>query len=109
MSVGAGESWIKIPKCRPIKARVHREIAGKIKSITLTRTPTGKFYASVLAEDGKPEAKPVIDIKESGVIGVDVGLTDIAITSSGMKTGNPRFIKNAHRNLRRKQKEIIQM
>lgn len=106
MSVAAGENRIKVPKCKPIKAKVHREITGKIKSITLTRTPTGKYYASVLAEDGKTETKPVTDIQESGVIGVDVGLTDIAITSNGVKTGNPRFIKNAQRNLKRKQKKL---
>ncbi len=106
MSVAVGEKWIKIPKCKPIRAKVHREITGKIKSITLSRTPTGKCYASVLAEDDMPEAKPVVDIKESGVIGVDVGLTDIAITSTGVKTGNPRFIKNAQRNLKRKQKKL---
>ncbi len=106
MSVAVGENWIKIPKCKLIRAKVHREITGKIKSITLSRTPTGKCYASVLAEDDMPEAKPVVDIKESGVIGVDVGLTDTAITSTGVKTGNPRFIKNAQRNLKRKQKKL---
>ena len=50
MSVSAGENWIKVPKCKPIKARIHREITGTVKSITLTKTPTGKFYAFVLAE-----------------------------------------------------------
>ena len=36
----------------------------------------------------------------------NVGLTDIAITSTGVKTGNPRFVKNAQRNLKRKQKKL---
>ncbi|GAA1350332.1 hypothetical protein GCM10009595_10280 [Falsarthrobacter nasiphocae] len=31
MSVSVGESWIKVPKMRPIKARIHREITGAIK------------------------------------------------------------------------------
>ena len=106
MSVAVGENWIKVPKCEPVKARIHREITGKIKSITLSKTPTGKFYASVLAEDGKSETKRVTDFQDSCVVGVDVGLTDIAITSSGVKTGNPRFIKNAQRNLKRKQKKL---
>ncbi|UYM18684.1 RNA-guided endonuclease InsQ/TnpB family protein [Endozoicomonas euniceicola] len=105
-SVSTGGNWIKIPKCKPIKARVHREITDNIKSITLTMTPTGKYYASVLAEDGKAEVKPVTDIHENHVTGVDVGLTDIVITSNGVKTGNPRFIKNAQRNLKRKQKKL---
>ena len=106
MSVNVGENWVKIPKCEPIKARIHREITGTIKSITLTKTPTGKFYASVLAEDGKPETKPITDLQSSRIVGVDVGLTDIAITSTRVKTGNPQFIKNAQRNLKQKQKKL---
>lgn len=45
--VSAGENWIKIPKLDQIKARIHREVAGTVKSITLSRTPTGKCYASI--------------------------------------------------------------
>ncbi len=106
MSVAVGENWVKVPKCEPIKAKIHREIAGAVTSITLTKTPTGKFYASVLAEDGEPETKPITDLQSTSIVGVDVGLTDIAITSTGVKTGNPRFIKNAQRNLKRKQKKL---
>ncbi|UYM18101.1 RNA-guided endonuclease InsQ/TnpB family protein [Endozoicomonas euniceicola] len=109
-SMALQQSVINLDKafqnCKPIKARVHREITDNIKSITLTMTPTGKYYASVLAEDGKAEVKPVTDIHENHVTGVDVGLTDIVITSNGVKTGNPRFIKNAQRNLKRKQKKL---
>ncbi|TMO21641.1 transposase [Pseudoalteromonas sp. S4492] len=106
MSVSVSESWIKVPKCKPIKAKVHREIAGEVKSITLTRTPSGKYYASILAEDGQTESKPAAALQASKVVGVDAGLTDIAITSNGLKTGNPRFLKNAQRNLKRKQKAL---
>ncbi|WP_252177343.1 transposase [Endozoicomonas sp. 4G] len=105
-SVSVGENWVKIPKCKPIKARIHREIVGKIKSITITKTPTGKFYASILVENGKSEPKSITNLKSDDIVGVDVGLTDIAITSDGVKTGNPRFIKNAQRNLKRKQKKL---
>ncbi|AMO56087.1 transposase [Endozoicomonas montiporae] len=106
MSVAVGENWVKVPKCKPIKARIHREITGTVKSITLTKTPTGKFYASVLAEDDMSEARQITELQSSRIVGVDVGLTDIAITSTGVKTGNPRFIKNAQRNLKRKQKAL---
>lgn len=105
-SVSVGENWVKIPKCSPIKARIHREVVGKIKSITLNKTPTGKFYASILVEDGKSAPQSITDLKSDQIVGVDVGLTDIAITSDGVKTGNPRFIKNAQRNLKRKQQKL---
>ncbi|KEQ13163.1 RNA-guided endonuclease TnpB family protein [Endozoicomonas numazuensis] len=105
-SVSVGNDWIKVPECQPIKARVHREIAGKVKSITLTRTASDKYYASILAEDGQSESKPVAALQASKVVGIDAGLTDIAITSNGLKTSNPRFLKNAQRNLKRKQKVL---
>lgn len=105
-SIAVGDNWIKIPKCEPIKARVHREIGGQVKSITLSRTPSGKFYASILVEDDKSESVAITDLQSNHIVGVDVGLTDIAITSTGVKTGNPRFVKNAQRNLKRKQKKL---
>ena len=105
-SVSAGDNWIKVPKCEPIKARIHREITGKIKSITLSRETTGKYYASILVDDGIEPPKPITDLDATKIVGVDMGITDLAITSHGHKTGNPRFLKNAYRNLRRKQKAL---
>ena len=106
MSVTVGENWIKVPKCLPLKARVHREITGKVKSITLSKTTTGKYYASILVDDGLAQPNPLTDLNASQVVGIDMGITDLAITSNGHKTGNPRFLKNAQRNLKRKQKAL---
>ncbi len=105
-SVSVGDNWIKVPKCEPIKARIHREITGKIKSITLSRETTGKYYASILVDDGIEQPKPITDLDAAKIVGVDMGITDLAVTSNGHKTGNPRFLKNAYRNLRRKQKAL---
>ena len=104
MSVSAGESWIKVPKMKPIKARIHREITGAIKSITLSRTVTGKYYASLLVEDSMKAPAPLHTVDT--VLGVDMGLTHLAIDSEGNKTDNPRFLKRAQSNLRRKQKAL---
>ena len=106
MSVSVGDGWVKIPKCSKIKAKVHREIIGKVKSITVTKTTTGKYYASILAEDGLSEAKPISDLNSDFVVGVDVGLSHLAITSKGEKVANPRFLKKALRNLKHKQKAL---
>lgn len=103
-SVSAGDNWIKIPKLSPIKARIHREITGTLKSITLSRTVTGKYYASLLVDDGDQVPAPIETV--SRVLGIDVGLTHIAIDSEGNKTANPRFMKRAQTNLRRKQKAL---
>jgi len=103
-NLSAGANWIKVPKMKPIKARIHRELTGKLKSITLSRTVTGKYYASLLVEDGVEVLTPLHAVDT--VLGVDMGLTHLAIDSEGNKTANPRFLKRAQANLRRKQKTL---
>ncbi|MHA3729659.1 RNA-guided endonuclease InsQ/TnpB family protein, partial [Yersinia enterocolitica] len=95
---------IKIPKISAIRANIHREIVGKVKSITITRSATGKYYASILCDNGiETPAKPS---KISRVMGMDMGLSHYAIMSDGVKVANPRHLINASRNLRRKQKAL---
>ncbi|UYM15434.1 RNA-guided endonuclease InsQ/TnpB family protein [Endozoicomonas euniceicola] len=105
-SVSVGDNWIKIPKCKPIRAKVHREIVGKVKSVTLSRTLTGKYFASILADDTQEQPKQIDNLEANQVVGVDMGITGLAITSTGHKTGNPRFLKKAQRNLKRKQQAL---
>ena len=95
---------IKLPKMKPIEANVHREIAGVIKSITVNLSKTGKFYASILADDGVELSTPLHTLR--AVTGVDLGLSHFAIESNGRKTANPRFVKRAEKNLRRKQRQL---
>lgn len=95
---------VKIPKIPAIKTRLHREITGTLKSITLSRSATGKYYASLLCDDGMEEpSKPTLI---SNITGLDMGLTHFAIKSDGAKVANPRHLINASRNLRRKQKAL---
>ena len=95
---------IQIPKTSPIRANIHREIVGKVSSITITRTPTGKYYASILCDDGlKAAARPTL---VTSVTGYDIGLTDYLIRDDGKKTANPRFLVNAYRRLRRDSKNL---
>lgn len=96
---------IKVPKTSPIEARLHREIMGTLKSITLSRSATGKYYASLLCDDGvEVPAKPVLI---SNITGLDVGLSHYAIKSDGNKIANPHHLINASHNLRRKQKALF--
>ena len=95
---------IKLPKMKPIEANVHREIAGVVKSITVSLSKTGKFYASILADDGVEASTPFHTVRT--VTGVDLGLSHFAIESNGRKTANPRFVKRAEKNLIRKQRQL---
>ena len=95
---------IKLPKMKLVEANIHREIVGKVKSITVSLSKTGKFYASILVDDGL-EAPSLLHTL-SKVTGIDLGLSHFAIESNGRKTANPRFVKRAEKNLRRKQRQL---
>jgi putative transposase len=96
-------STIYLPKVGKVKAVIHREIVGRIKTVTVSKNPCGHYYASILTDDGVP----TIPISTDGkAIGVDVGLTHLAITSDGSKFDNPRFIAKSEKNLKRKQQSL---
>ena len=67
----------------PIKANIHREIVGKVNSITVSLSNTGKFYASILVDDEVEAPSPIHTI--SKVTGIDLGLSHFAIESNGTK------------------------
>jgi putative transposase len=98
------DSAIKFPGLLgTVAAKVHRPIGGTIKTVTVSRNPDGKYFASLLVDDGieKPESN-----SDGKAIGIDLGLTDFAITSDGSKYANPRHLKKHERNLKRKQRKL---
>ena len=90
-------------KVGKIYCRRHRKIEGTIKSITVSKNPDGKYYASVLVDDGKEKPTPSTEGK---AIGIDLGLTHFAITSEGSKYENPKHLAKHERNLKRKQQKL---
>lgn len=106
-AMAVGTDWITIPKAKgKIRARVHREIVGTVKSITISRSPTGKYYASVLVEDGQVDPALPLELDEGRVRGLDAGLTDLLVDDRGHKIANPKHLKRARAALRRAQKSL---
>ena len=89
-----------LPKLGRVKAVVHREIIGKIKTVTISKDQSGKYFASVLTENGV--VQPVASYAGK-IIGIDVGLKHLAVTSDGSKVDNPKLVYRAAKNLSRKQ------
>lgn len=82
-----------IPKFKKgIDVVFHRKLEGNIKQATISRTPTGKYFASVLV-DTKDVNKPKTKITKETTIGVDLGIKDFLITSEGEVVSNPKFLK----------------
>ncbi len=77
-----------------IKAKFHQHFEGKIKTVTIKRRPSGKYYASILVEQEAPDVKAVPITKEQ-TLGLDLGLTHFLIDSEGEKVNNPRFLKRS--------------
>ena len=95
-----------LPKVGNVKAVLHRPVSGRIKTVTVSMTQSGKYYASVLCDDGQAApAKPAC-ISAGDVMGVDLGLTALAVESSGEKTPNPRVLSRSQAHLRRCQKSL---
>ncbi len=85
---------ISISRIKNIPIVISRTFEGKIKTVTITKTPTGKYFASVLVESGYAlPSKP--SSTAAGTIGIDLGLTHFAILDNGTKIDNPRFLKSS--------------
>ena len=77
-----------------IKIKQDRPFEGVIRSSTISRTPTGKYFVSILCETGV-EIPLKKEIKHPTSIGIDLGLSHFLITSEGEKIDNPRFLKKS--------------
>jgi putative transposase len=100
-----GEDFVQIPKVGKLKASISRQVEGRIKTITISKTLTGKYFASVLVDDGTeiPEKLPAT---EAGTVGIDLGLKHYAVLSTGEVVANPRPLKKRLRRLRRAQRRL---
>lgn len=78
-------------KSNGINIIIDRPFKGKIKNVTISRTPTDKYYASILVETGidKPVKQPV---KAQTTVGIDLGIKDLIILDSGVKIENPKYL-----------------
>ena len=93
---------IFIPKFKNgIKIKEHRTFKGKVKNMTISVTPSGKYFVSILSE---VEYKPVQ--KTNAKVGIDLGIKDLVITSDGIKYSSNKFIKYYSKELAKAQKHL---
>lgn len=88
-----------------IKCHFSRTFEGTIKTSTVSRTPTGKYYISILVET--PDVEPVpVTTDEAHAIGLDFGLKDLIVTSDGQRFINPKHLKRFMRTLAIRQRRL---
>ncbi|BAE47743.1 putative IS transposase (OrfB) [Clostridium phage c-st] len=96
------DRYIKLPKLKTmIKIKQHRKFNGLIKSCTISKTPSNKYYISILVHTENKQL-PKVDKK----VGIDVGLKEFAITSDGEFFSNPKWLRKSEKRLRKLQKDL---
>ncbi len=95
------EKQTYFPKVGWVKTKFHRPIEGKIKNVTVSRTKSGRYFASFQVEMDIPDPSYV-----GKRIGLDLGVNSFAAFSDGTKVANPRHLLKTHRKLRRLQKRL---
>jgi putative transposase len=102
-NVKLGDDCIKLPIIGEIYCQIHRSIDGKVKTVTISQNSDGKYYASIVVDDGQETPTSSADGK---AVGLDVGLIDFCVTSDGSKYANPKHLAKHSRNLKRKQRKL---
>jgi putative transposase len=88
-----------VSKIGAVQVVLHRPIEGTPKTVTLTRSASGKWYACLSCETEAKELEPTEEM-----VGVDVGLASFATLSNGAQIENPRFYRKDEADLKRVQK-----
>ena len=104
--ISVGDDFVKVPKMEPIKAVIHRKIDGKVKSITLSMDTCGDYWASILYDDDQTEVALETTVRESKMLGLDVGIETFCTCSNGKKS--PKPFKRAMKKLKKAQRAVAQ-
>ena len=101
-NIYVSDKYIKLPKIGLVRVKKHRNFEGIIKSVTVSKTPSGKYYVSVLT-DYKEQEKFA---KSENEIGIDLGIKEFCITSDGEMIENPKYLRKSEKKLRKLQKDL---
>ena len=95
-----------LPKIGLMKIKLHRNMMqGKMKIATISKTPTGKYYISIIVENELeyPDPEP---FSHATMVGVDVGNITFATLSTGEKIEHPKYLKNSLERLKCLQRRV---
>lgn len=94
-----------IPKFKGgIDIVLHRSIKGKIKQATISKTPTGKYFVSILCETNEAE-KQLKPVNEKTTVGLDLGIKSFLVASNGKEYDNPKYLRKAQDKLKYNQRQ----
>lgn len=98
------KKMIKLPKLSWIKTVFDRRFMGRLKAVNILQEPSGLYYASLLVDEEVQKIN-----KNDNQIGIDLGISDLAILSNGIKYPRVKFIKQFEEKLSREQRKMSKM
>ena len=90
---------VKLPKIGEVGFGKNKEFVGKIGTCTVSKTRTGKYYISILVDDGNPTPEKA-QITADTAVGIDVGIKDFAVLSNGQVYSNPKYLEKDEKRLK---------
>ena len=104
-NVSLEDGKLFIPKFKKgIDIVLHRPIKGEIKQATISRTPIGKYFVSILCETGEIEKQPK-PVNEESTVGLDLGIKSFLVASNGKEYDNPKYLRKAQDKLKYNQRQ----
>lgn len=99
------QETITIPKAKDIPAVLHRRFKGTVKTVTVSMTPSGKYFASVLVDTNLQEV-PTVAPQGHTALGIDLGIKSLAVCSDGRTFDNPKNLQHSLDRLAMLQKRL---
>jgi putative transposase len=95
------DDLLTLPKIQNIKIKQHRELEGTPISVTISKTSSGKYYASFQCNTEIPEPEYT-----GSQVGVDFGLKDFVTTSDHLKIKHPKHLRKSLKSIKRLQRKV---
>ena len=103
-NIKLGNGCIILPKLKSVKIKQHREIPEGfvIKSVTVSMTPSRKYYVSVLTE----HEEEITPVEIENVVGLDFSMKALYVSSEGEYAEYPRYLRKAQAKLAKEQRRL---
>lgn len=102
ITIKVSDKYITLPKIGLVKIKKHRDFDGIIKNATVSKTPSGKYFVSILVEC--EDIQKLLSLLTA--VWIDLGIKEFAITSDGELIENPKFLRKSEKKLRKLQKDL---
>lgn len=96
------DKHIQLPKLGVVRCAISKKVEGRILNATVSRAPSGKYYVAICCTEVELSSLPAT----GAVVGIDVGIKDLAITSDGQKYLNSKYTYKSEKRLVRLQRQL---